>query len=41
VPDRASAIRVNDVDGEDLVFCTDRPLVLPATDIELGNLQVR
>jgi hypothetical protein len=41
VPDRASAIRVNDVDGEDLVFCTERPLVLPATDIELGNLQVR
>lgn len=41
VLDRASGIRVNDVDGEDQVFCTERPLLLPATDIELGNVQVR
>jgi hypothetical protein len=39
--DRASGVRLNDLDGEDIRFCTDRPLVLPATDIAHGNVQVR
>ena len=39
--DVASAIRLNDRDGEDLLFCTDRPLLLPATEIAHGNVQVR
>jgi hypothetical protein len=39
--DRASAIRINDLAGQDIAFCTDRPVVLPATDIAHGNVQVR
>jgi hypothetical protein len=39
--DRASAIRFNDRAGEDIVFCSQRPLLLPATDIAHGNVQVR
>ena len=40
-PDRASAIRLNDAAGEDIRFCTDRPLLLPASDIAHGNVQVQ
>jgi hypothetical protein len=39
--DVASAIRVNDVAGEDLAFCSDQPLLLPASPVEHGNVQVR
>ena len=39
--DRASAVRLNDIDGEDLRFCNLRPLLLPASDIAHGNVQVR
>jgi hypothetical protein len=39
--DRASAVRVNDVAGEDIAFCSSRPLLLPASDIAHGNVQVR
>lgn len=40
-PDRVSAARLNDVDGEDIRFCTERPLLLPAFNIQEGNVQVR
>lgn len=40
-PDRASAVRLNDLAGEDIRFCTDRPLRLAASDIAHGNVQVR
>jgi len=40
-PDRVSVARLNDVDGEDIRFCTDRPLLLPAFDVQSGNAQVR
>ena len=39
--DRASAIRINDLPGQDLAFCTDRPVVLPDSVIAHGNVQVR
>jgi hypothetical protein len=39
--DRASAIRLNDAAGEDQAFCNLRPLLLPASDIAHGNVQVR
>ncbi|HEX9581765.1 MAG TPA: hypothetical protein VF970_11730 [Gemmatimonadales bacterium] len=39
--DRVSSARINDADGQDLVFCTDRPLLLPSFDITDGNVQVR
>lgn len=41
VLDRASAIRINDVAGQDRAFCTDRPVVLPDSEIAHGNVQVR
>lgn len=41
VPDRVSSARINDVAGEDLRFCTERPLLLPAFDVQLGNVQVQ
>lgn len=41
VPDRASAVRLNDQDGEDQVFCTERPVALPDSEIAFGNVQVR
>jgi hypothetical protein len=40
-PDRASAVRLNDRAGEDIAFCTQRPLLLVASDIAHGNVQVR
>jgi hypothetical protein len=40
-PDQASAVRLNDIAGEDIRFCTDRPLLLPASDIAHGDVQVR
>jgi len=40
-PDIASAVRLNDRAGEDLAFCTNRPLLLPASPVEFGNVQVR
>jgi hypothetical protein len=39
-PDRVSSARLNDVDGEDIRFCTERPLLLPSFDIQEGNVQV-
>jgi hypothetical protein len=39
--DRASAVRLNDLAGEDIRFCTDRPLLLAASDIAHGTIQVR
>ena len=39
--DRASAVRINDRAGEDIAFCNLRPLLLAATDIAHGNVQVR
>jgi hypothetical protein len=41
VLDRASGIRINDLPGQDLVFCTDRPVVLPDSEVAHGNVQVR
>ena len=40
-PDRVSSARINDVDGEDLRFCAERPLLLPSFNITNGNVQVR
>ena len=34
------AARINDVAAEDLRFCELRPLLLPAFDIQRGNVQV-
>ena len=39
--DVASAIRINDVAGQDLVFCNDRPTLLASGPIDFGNLQVQ
>jgi hypothetical protein len=38
--DVASAIRLNDSEGEDARFCSLRPLALPPTVIAHGNVQV-
>jgi hypothetical protein len=40
-PDVASAVRINDLAGQDEEFCELRPLALPATPIAHGNVQVR
>jgi hypothetical protein len=40
VPDQVSSARINDRDGEDLVFCSERPLLLPSFAIQNGNVQV-
>lgn len=40
-PDEISALRLNDVAGEDEVFCTQQPVLLPSVPIERGNAQVR
>ena len=40
-PDRASAVRLNDQAGEDIAFCTTRPLGLVASDIAHGDVHVR
>jgi hypothetical protein len=39
-PDQASAIRLNDREGQDREFCELRPLALPPTVIAHGNVQV-
>jgi len=39
--DIASAVRLNDVEDEDLRCCEEQPLLLPASPIEHGNVQVR
>lgn len=39
--DVVSTARINDVAGEDVLFCTDRPLLLPSFPIEQGNVQIR
>lgn len=39
--DEASAVRLNDVAGEDIRFCTERPLLLPKSAIAHGNVQVQ
>ena len=39
--DIVSTARINDVEGEDRIFCADRPLLLPSFPIQYGNVQVR
>jgi hypothetical protein len=39
--DEISALRLNDVAGEDQVFCRDQPTLLARTPIEKGNAQVK
>ena len=39
--DEISGLRLNDVDGEDRVFCEQQPLLLGRTPIERGNAEVR
>jgi hypothetical protein len=39
--DVASAVRINDRAGEDQAFCNNQPLLLPASPIDHGNVQVR
>jgi hypothetical protein len=39
-PDVASAVRINDVAGQDQEFCQLRPLALPPSPIAHGNVQV-
>jgi hypothetical protein len=39
--DQISALRLNDLAGEDQVFCTLRPLLLSRRAIDFGNIQVR
>lgn len=41
VPDRISLARINDRDGEDILFCTQRPALLPTLAVAKGNVQVR
>jgi hypothetical protein len=38
--DVISTARINDVAGEDQLFCADKPLLLPSFPIEQGNVQV-
>jgi hypothetical protein len=40
-PDVASAVRINDLAGQDQEFCQLRPLALPPSPIAHGNVQVR
>jgi hypothetical protein len=39
--DQISALRLNDLAGEDQVFCNLRPLLLSRRAIDFGNIQVR
>ena len=39
--DEISAVRINDVAGEDQVFCDEQPTLLDTVVIEKGNVQVR
>jgi hypothetical protein len=39
--DLISLARVNDREGEDLLFCRDRPTLLPSRVVQYGNVQVR
>jgi hypothetical protein len=39
--DEISGLRLNDVAGEDELFCDEQPLLLVKTAIERGNAQVR
>lgn len=39
--DVVSTARINDVPGEDEIFCRDQPLLLTSFPIEQGNVQVR
>ena len=39
--DVVSTARINDVAGEDIEFCADRPLLLQSFPIEQGNVQIR
>lgn len=39
--DIASAVRLNDVAGQDVVFCDQRPLLLTPSPIAHGDIQVR
>ncbi len=40
-PDVVSTARFNDVDGEDLLFCADTPLLLPPAEVIEGGVLVR
>ena len=39
--DEISGLRLNDVAGEDRLFCDEQPLLLGRTNIERGNAEVR
>ncbi|MEX2151975.1 MAG: hypothetical protein WD825_01475 [Gemmatimonadaceae bacterium] len=39
-PDIVSLARINDRAGEDQLFCTNRPLLLPQLTVQRGNVQV-
>jgi hypothetical protein len=39
--DVVSTARINDIAGEDQLFCADRPLLLDSFPIEQGNVQIR
>jgi hypothetical protein len=39
--DIVSALRLNDVAGEDALFCEEQPLLLPSAPVELGTVTVR
>ena len=39
--DVVSTARINDIDGEDQVFCNERPLLLASFAIDQGNVQIR
>ena len=40
-PDIVSLARVNDPEGEDLLFCANRPTLLPPRVVQFGNVQIR
>ena len=39
--DIVSVLRINDLAGRDLEFCTNRPLLLAPRTVQFGNVQVR
>ncbi len=39
--DIVSLARINDREGEDLLFCANRPTLLPPRTVLLGNVQIR
>ena len=39
--DIVSVLRINDAQGRDVEFCTNRPLLLPPRTVQCGNGQIR